>query len=95
MPALQQGAGETPALQQGAGGTPALQIPRQGDPVFDADGAEIGTVTSGAYSPTLDKVIAMAYVATGSAVVGAPVAVGQGGQRRPAVISRLPFVPAR
>jgi aminomethyltransferase len=38
-------------------------IPRQGTPVFSADGARlVGRVTSGTFSPTFQKPIALAYL---------------------------------
>ena len=37
-------------------------IARKDYPIFDVDGNEIGVVTSGTMSPTLNKAIAMAYV---------------------------------
>jgi aminomethyltransferase len=39
-------------------------IPRQGAPVFSADGRPLGTVTSGTFSPTFKKPIALAYLTT-------------------------------
>jgi aminomethyltransferase len=45
-------------------------IPRQGALVFTADGSrQIGAVTSGTYSPTLKKPVALAYVTTETAEV--------------------------
>ncbi|MBS3734114.1 MAG: hypothetical protein KGY99_04235 [Phycisphaerae bacterium] len=41
----------------------AQTIPRHGSPVRDATGREVGTVTSGTYSPALDRPIALAHVA--------------------------------
>ncbi|HUS46584.1 MAG TPA: glycine cleavage T C-terminal barrel domain-containing protein [Phycisphaerae bacterium] len=58
---------------QPVGGT----IPGQGTPVFDKDGVEVGAVTSATFSPTLNKVIAMAYVAGEASVVGQVLSVGQ------------------
>ncbi|MBT5273915.1 MAG: glycine cleavage system aminomethyltransferase GcvT, partial [Flavobacteriales bacterium] len=37
-------------------------IARNGYPIVNAEGTEIGIVTSGTMSPTLNKAIAMAYV---------------------------------
>lgn len=41
-------------------------IPRQGNPIFDARSSKIGAVTSGTFSPTFKKPIALAYL-TGEA----------------------------
>ncbi len=37
-------------------------IPRQGDTIFDSEGVEVGSITSGTFSPALDSPIAMAYI---------------------------------
>lgn len=42
--------------------TSEAKIPRMGMAVFDADGREIGTVTSGTFSPHLDAPVALASV---------------------------------
>ena len=43
---------------------------RQGADVLNSENHVIGQVTSGSFSPTLDKPIAMAYVESSMAVVG-------------------------
>ena len=45
-------------------------IPRLGDDVLDAAGAEVGTVTSGTWSPTREGPVAMAYVAASAVGAG-------------------------
>ena len=72
---------------EGVGG----EIPRQGWDVREPGGAEIGAVTSGTYSPALDRAVAMAYVALDKAETGAEVLVHAAGEQRPAVIAALPF----
>ena len=81
--------------QEGArqGGT----IARQGTPVLRADGTECGSITSATFSPTLGKVVAMAYLPGDAAVAGTGllVAAEAGGPRRGgrnAVAAELPFV---
>ena len=49
-------------------------IARHGYPIV-VDGREVGVVTSGTMSPSLDQAIAMAYLPAGQAVVGGEVAV--------------------
>jgi aminomethyltransferase len=66
-------------------------IPRQGDAVTTPDGREVGSVTSGTYSPTLEKIIAMAYVAPDAAAAGTELAVHTGAERRKAKVVGLPF----
>ncbi|WP_275434003.1 glycine cleavage T C-terminal barrel domain-containing protein, partial [Serratia marcescens] len=43
---------------------------REGGIVLDADGNEVGKVTSGGFAPTLQQPIAMAYVPAASAEPG-------------------------
>lgn len=45
-------------------------IPRQGYPVLNADGDEIGQVTSGTHSPSLNQAIGTGYVAVEAAAPG-------------------------
>lgn len=67
------------------------RIARQGTPVTK-DGNVIGTVTSGTLSPTLGKSIALAYVDTASAAVGATgLSVDLKGTMIPASVVKLPF----
>ncbi len=66
-------------------------IPRQGSPVTRADGSECGVVTSAAYSPAMDKVIAMAYLAIDSASPTTSLRVCFDGKIVPAEAVALPF----
>ena len=66
---------------------------REGTAVLDADGAEIGSVTSGGFGPTAGGPVAMGYVAAEAAEIGRPVSLLVRGKPRPATIVRLPFVP--
>jgi folate-binding protein YgfZ len=56
------------------------------------DGKEVGRVTSSVVSPALGA-IALAYVRRGSQEPGTAVEVEVQGQRRPALVSSLPFQP--
>ncbi len=60
-----------------------------------ADGAPAGVVTSGSYGPSVDRSIALAYVAAARAAVGTELAVAVRGQPRPARVVRTPFYPPR
>jgi aminomethyltransferase len=54
-------------------------------------GKAIGEVTSGTFSPTLQKSIAMAYVPTEASELGTKLEVDLGGKRTGAVVVKLPF----
>jgi aminomethyltransferase len=56
-----------------------------------ASGQKIGVVTSGTFAPTLEKVIAMAYVDPAFAAVGSTCEVDIRGKSSPARVVRLPF----
>jgi aminomethyltransferase len=51
----------------------------------------VGEITSGTFSPTLQKPIAMAYVQPASAAVGTQLAVDIRGTSEPATVVKLPF----
>ncbi len=67
------------------------RIGRQGAPVVDEAGKPIGEVTSGTFSPTLQKSIAMAYVDTDKSAVGTALAVDLKGTANAAKVVPLPF----
>ena len=54
-----------------------------------------GRVTSGGFSPTLQKPIAMAYVPVASAVPGTRITLEQRGKSFTGVVTAMPFVPHR
>ncbi len=74
----------------------ATMIPTLGASVYREDGFEAGQVTSATYSPTLEKIIAMAYIATSDSALGGKVSVEVCGQSESirAEIVELPFIPA-
>ncbi|MEQ9124848.1 MAG: glycine cleavage system aminomethyltransferase GcvT [Alphaproteobacteria bacterium] len=59
------------------------------------DGAAVGQITSGGFGPSVEHPVAMGYVATAHAKVGAKVDLVVRGQARPAEIVRMPFHPHR
>jgi aminomethyltransferase len=67
---------------------------REGAAVL-AGGREVGRVTSGGFSPSLNRPIAMAYVEAGSAAPGAALDVENRGRRLAATVAPMPFVPHR
>ena len=67
------------------------RIAREGAQLFTNDGQNIGRVTSGTFSPTLEKPIAMGYIARSHSQPGSVVDVDIRGKRQPADIVPLPF----
>ena len=65
-------------------------IPRQGNPVL-LEGEEVGVVTSGSYSPSLEIGIGMGYVRADLAEPGTEVEIDVRGRRRPARIASKPL----
>lgn len=65
---------------------------RAGNKVFSADGKELGLVTSGMFSPIIEKAIALAFVSPGSNLVpGSKVALEIGGKPFPGNVVEMPF----
>ena len=64
---------------------------REGCALTDADGATVGTVTSGSLCPWLDKSLAMGYVNPTVASVGSALDVDVRGTKLPATVVPLPF----
>jgi aminomethyltransferase len=69
-------------------------VPRHGYPVLK-DGTPAGVVTSGSYGPSVDRYIALAYVATPHAAVGTELGVEIRGQAKGARVVKTPFYPSR
>jgi aminomethyltransferase len=65
-------------------------IPRHGYPVLH-NGAVVGTVTSGTWSPSLQAGIALASVASSSAAIGTELGVEIRGKTEPATVVKRPF----
>ncbi len=67
---------------------------REGAPVFAGE-TQVGTVTSGGFSPTLGHPIAMAYVDAAHAAPGTELELQVRNKRLPARVAPMPFVPHR
>jgi aminomethyltransferase len=67
---------------------------REGATVYSGD-REIGRVTSGGFSPSLQHPIAMAYVDATVAAPGTAVELDNRGKRLAAKVVPLPFLPHR
>ena len=73
---------------------PQGKVPiREHTPLVDADGKPVGEVTSGLFSPSLNKPIAMGYVDT--ATKEADVYATVRGKTFPLARTKIPFVPTR
>ena len=70
------------------------QIARQGFPVFQ-NGSEVGKVTSGTYSPTLQRSLALALIRSGSEEKDGPYTVEVRGKAVEAARVPTPFYPSR
>jgi aminomethyltransferase len=66
------------------------RVPRQGYPVLQGDDI-VGEVTSGTFSPTFERSIAMAYVRPTAQAIGSKLAVDIRGTQHPATVVPLPF----
>ncbi|OGC11929.1 hypothetical protein A3K48_05555 [candidate division WOR-1 bacterium RIFOXYA12_FULL_52_29] len=61
-------------------------IPRQGNQLFDEEGKEVGTVTSGTFSPTFSRPIALAYINDPAIAIGSRIFVNIRGVKQAAAI---------
>jgi aminomethyltransferase len=68
---------------------------REGALVLDSEGNEIGRITSGTFSPSLQRPIAMGYVATALSARGSRLTLEQRGKLYQAEVVPMPFVAHR
>ena len=68
---------------------------REGARVLDGEGNEVGRVTSGGFSPSLQRPIAMGYVASHLAEPGTALKLEQRSKLFDARVAPMPFVPHR
>ena len=66
---------------------------REGALILDDEGSEIGRITSGTFSPSLQRPIAMGYVAAALASPGTALKLEQRGKIFDARVTPMPFVP--
>ena len=69
------------------------RVPRHGYLIMDESDNEIGVVTSGTQSPSLDIPIGMGYVPLSHAVVGSKIFIQVGKKSLEAIVCALPFLP--
>ena len=67
---------------------------REGAPVLSGD-TQVGTVTSGGFAPTVGAPIAMAWIDSNLATIGAALTIEVRGKRIAATVAPMPFVPHR
>jgi aminomethyltransferase len=67
-------------------------IPRHGYPIVDAAGNNIGVVTSGTQSPTLNKAVGMGYVKTELAKADTELFIQIRDKNIKAVVTKIPFL---
>ncbi len=88
--ALRRFRDQTPRLLRVGLELAGRRVARQGSAVFVGD-QRIGEVTSGTFSPTLQKSIAMAYLPPDWSQPGTELTVDVRGRREPAWVTPLPF----
>ncbi len=90
---LKEFAGDLARLRVGllVEGAPA----RDGAEILGPDGAVVGRVTSGGFSPSLGRAIALGFVPPEFAKPGTRLAVAVRGRAQAAEVTTLPFVPHR
>ncbi|WP_347278504.1 glycine cleavage system aminomethyltransferase GcvT [Plasticicumulans sp.] len=84
----------TARLRAGLAGSTRAPV-REGAPLLDAGGREVGCVTSGSFGPSAGQPVAMAYVETASAAPGTELSALVRGRPVPMTVTTMPFVPQR
>jgi len=70
-------------------------VAREGAEIFDADGNQIGVITSGTFSPSLQKAIGMAYIETPHAQLDNIVTIKVRNREMKAKLTAYPFMNAK
>ncbi|SFI46680.1 aminomethyltransferase [Collimonas sp. OK307] len=68
---------------------------REGAELVDADGRQVGKITSGGFGPTLGSPVAMGYVDSAHAKIGTLLQAMVRGKGVPVEVVKTPFTPAR
>ena len=85
-------AGGAPSKRVGLVGLERAPV-REGAPIVDAHGHQLGVVTSGTLGPTVNQPVAMAYLPLNHTTAGAEVYAEVRGKRLPMRVSPMPFAP--
>ena len=67
---------------------------RSHDKIYDAQGNQVGEITSGVFGPTLKGPVSMGYVDKVLSKVGTELQVDIRGKKRPLVVAKMPFTAA-
>ena len=67
------------------------RVARHGYPIVNEAGEEIGMITSGSQSPSLDYPIALGYVPVGMSKLGSPVLISAGRKNLEGKVVKVPF----
>jgi aminomethyltransferase len=65
---------------------------RHDNSLYIDEATAVGKTTSGTFSPSLGKAVAIGYVSSENAVSGTPLMVDVRGKRNPVVVTKMPFV---
>jgi aminomethyltransferase len=89
--------GKFKKVQRKRVGIAGMKAPaREHTEIYDATGSTmIGEVTSGTFSPSLKKPIAMGYVETDSSKAGTEIMLNIRGKMQKAEVAKMPFVESR
>lgn len=68
---------------------------REGSIIYNDSDQKIGVITSGTFSPCLNRPVSMGYVNTPYATIGTKVKVEVRGKKGDAEITKMPFVPTK
>ncbi|RYE65428.1 MAG: glycine cleavage system aminomethyltransferase GcvT, partial [Oxalobacteraceae bacterium] len=68
---------------------------REGAPIIDEQGVEVGRVCSGGFGPTLEAPVAMGYVEISSAALDSTLSAIVRGKPVALKVAKMPFVPQR
>ena len=70
-------------------------IAREGAPILDGQGLEIGTLTSGGYGPSVEAAVGQGYVPIEYSKIGTDIFVAVRGRKISAKVANMPFMSAR
>lgn len=85
-----------PAARKRVGLSSSEKLPvREGAKLVDADGTEVGVVTSGTLGPTVGHLVAMGYVNAAQATLGTPLYALVRDKKVAMTVAPMPFAPHR